>query len=143
MIPDKARTFLENNHAAILSTYRRNGAAQMSLVTVGLYEDGVAFTTTGGRAKHKNMERDPRCTIMVAMDTWRGYVVLEGRPKIYSPRNTDSDDLRLRLRDVYRAARGGEEHPNWDEYDQAMRDENRSVVVVAPDSVYGHRSVMN
>jgi PPOX class probable F420-dependent enzyme len=142
MIPDKARTFLENNHSGILSTYKKNGAAQMSLVTGGLYEDGVAFTTTGSRAKHVNMERDPRCTLMVSMETWRGYVVLEGQPKIYSPKNTDAEDLRLRLREVYKVVRGGEEHPNWDEYDQAMRDENRSVIVVVPEKVYGHRSVM-
>ena len=43
--------FLRNNHDAVLTTFRRNGAAQMSIVTVGALEDGVAFTTTEDRAK--------------------------------------------------------------------------------------------
>ena len=57
---------------------------------------------------------------------------------ILTPENTDNEELRLALRDVYRAAGGGE-HPDWDEYDQAMRDQRRSVVIVAPEHIYGSR----
>jgi len=37
---------------------------------------------------------------------------------------------------VYRAT-AGKEHPDWGEYDQAMIDERRSVVLVLPDHLYG------
>ncbi|MCH9017550.1 MAG: hypothetical protein IIB89_07310, partial [Chloroflexi bacterium] len=40
------------------------------------------------------------------------------------------------LRDVYRAATGGD-HPNWPEYDQAMVDDRRAAVIVVPDHIYG------
>ena len=40
------------------------------------------------------------------------------------------------LRDAYRAC-SGEEHSNWEEYDQAMRDDRRSVIIVVPDHIYG------
>ena len=50
--------------------------------------------------------------------------------------NTGADELRLALREVYRTA-SGEDHPNWDEYDQAMRDDRRSVIIVVPDHIYG------
>ena len=53
-----------------------------------------------------------------------------------SPESSPAEELRLALRDVYRAA-SGQEHPNWDEYDQAMRDERRVAVTVVPDHIYG------
>ncbi|MCH8086990.1 MAG: pyridoxamine 5'-phosphate oxidase family protein, partial [Chloroflexi bacterium] len=60
MLSEKARKFLSENHNGVLTTFRRNGAAQMSIVTCGLYGNGVAFTTTADRAKLLNMKRDPR-----------------------------------------------------------------------------------
>ena len=49
--------FLENNHNAVLATFRANGAAQMSIVTVGLLKNSAAFSTTEERAKLKNLKR--------------------------------------------------------------------------------------
>ena len=111
----------------------------MSIVTVGAYRDGVAFTTTEDRAKLNNLKRNPRCSILVSKDNWWGYVVLEGNAQVLSADNTDADELRQALRDVYRSA-SGTEHPNWDEYDQAMVDDRRAAVVVVPDHVYGTAS---
>ena len=50
--------------------------------------------------------------------------------------NTDAEELRLALRDVYRAA-SDEEHSDWDEYDRAMVDDRRAAVVVVPEHIYG------
>ena len=136
MVLDKVRDFLDTNHRGVLTTFRKNSAVQMSIVSCGQFRDGVAFTTTAGRAKLANVERNSRCSLMVSQDDWWGYVVLEGHAKVLSPENTDADELRLAFRDVYRAAGGGE-HSNWEEYDQAMRDQRRSVVVVVPEYIYG------
>ncbi len=132
----KVREFVAGNHKAVLSTFRRDGATQMSIVTCGPYGEGVAFSTTGDRAKLRNLERNPRCSILVSKDDWWGYVVLEGRAKIISSKTAGPDELRDAMRDVYRAA-SGKEHPDWDEYDEAMRNENRVTVIVVPDRVYG------
>jgi hypothetical protein len=51
MLPNSVRKFATENHRAVLTTFTRSGAAQMSIITVGPYRDGIAFTTTGGRAK--------------------------------------------------------------------------------------------
>jgi len=134
-LSDRLRAFLKVNHRGVLATFRRNGAAQMSIVSCGLYGDGVAFTTTADRAKLRNLQANPRCSLLVSTPDWRGYVVLEGRGALWSPENTDAERLRLGLRDVYRAAGGGE-HPDWEEYDQAMRDQRRSVVIVEADHIY-------
>ena len=139
MLSESLRAFVAATRRGVLTTFRRNGGAQMSIVTCGPYREGVAFTTTARRAKLLNLKRNPRCSLMVSQEDWRGYVVLEGQAELLSPGITDAAELREALRDVYRVAGGGE-HPNWEEYDQAMRDEQRSVVVVVPDHVYGTKA---
>ena len=136
MLSEKASKFLSENHNGVLTTFRRNGAAQMSIVTCGLYGNGVAFTTTADRAKLLNMKRDPRCSLLVSKPEWWGFIVLEGHAEIMSPEDTDADKLRLALRDVYKIA-AGEDHPDWDDYDQAMIDQCRSAVIVVPERIYG------
>ena len=136
MLPESVKNFVSENHRAVLTTFRRNGAAQMSIVTTGAYSDGAAFTTTEDRAKLANLKRDPRCSLLVSHESWWGYVVLEGRARVMAPDNTDAAELRQALRDVYRAA-SGEEHSDWDEYDRAMVDDRRAAVVVVPEHVYG------
>ena len=136
MLPERVEKFVSENHRAVLTTFRRNGAAQMSIVTTGAYSDGAAFTTTEDRAKLSNLKRDPRCSLLISHESWWGYVVLEGRARVMSPDNTDAEVLRLALRDVYRAA-SGEEHSDWDEYDRAMVDDRRAAVVVVPEHIYG------
>ena len=90
MLPEKVREFVTQNHRAVLSAFRRNGAAQMSILSVGPYRDGVAFTTTEDRSKLFNLKRNPRCSLLVSQDNWWGYVVLEGRATVprYSPPTT-------------------------------------------------------
>ena len=136
MLTDAQREFLTNNHNGALTTLRRNGAAQMSIVTCGLYGDGVAFTTTEDRAKLRNLRRNPRCTILVGTDDWRNFVVLEGEARLVGVETVGADEYRETLRDVYRAA-AGREHPNWSEYDQAMLDDGRYGVIVTAGHVYG------
>ena len=51
---------------------------------------------------------------------------------------TVAEELRLALRGVYQVTGGGE-HPDWDEYDQAMHDQRRSAVVVVPEHIYGSK----
>ena len=136
MLPDNIREFCTNHHLGVLTAFRRNGAAQMSIVTCGAYSDGVAFTTTEDRAKLHNLRRNPNCSLLISADEWRPFVVLEGQARILSPGTTDADELRMALRDVYRAA-AGQEHSNWDEYDAAMETDRRSAIIVVPTHIYG------
>ena len=138
MISDPVREFLSQTSRGVLTTFRRDGAAQMSIVSCGPYRDGVAFTTTAERAKLNNLYRNPKCSLLVSQEDWWGYVVLEGRAEILSPENTADAELSTVLRDVYRTV-SRVEHPDWEEYDQAMRDDRRSAVVVIPERVYGTR----
>ena len=82
MLAEKVRQFVSRNHRAVLTTFRRTGAAQMSIIVVGPYREAVAFTTTADRAKLANLKRDPRCSLLVSQDNWWGYVVLEGQAQL-------------------------------------------------------------
>lgn len=135
MLPDDARAFLAENHRAVLTTFRRNRAAQMSIVAAGPYAEGVGLTVRGASAKLANLRRDPRCSILVSRPDWRDYVVVEGQARIMDWDNTGEDRLLQALRDVFRAAGGGE-HPDWAEYDTVMRAERRAAVILVPQHTY-------
>ena len=136
MISPDIASFLQQNHNGVLTTFRRNGAAQMSVITCGLIERGVAFSTTHQSAKFLNLRRDLRCTLLVSAPNWRTFVVLEGEATIMSDDQTDPEELRLTLRDVYKAA-AGKDHPDWNEYDRAMVLDKRVTVIVIPSHIYG------
>ena len=136
MIPENIKQFASETHRGVLTTFRRNGAAQMSIISCGPMREGICFTVTEDRVKLKNLRRDPRCSLMVSRESWWGFVVLEGRAQIISADNTGPEELRLALREAYTAA-SGEDHPDWAEYDKAMRDDRRSVIIVVPDHIYG------
>ena len=136
MLSDKVRTFLKTNHNAVMTTHRSSGGLQMSIVTVGLYGDGAAHTTTEERAKYKNLRKDSRCALLVSAESWRPFLVLEGNAVLMTRENTPPDKLRTAFRDVYRATQG-KDHPNWAEYDEAMVRDHRVVIITVPERVYG------
>ena len=136
MLDDKLKGFVAENRRGGLTTFRRDGAAQMSIITVGPYRDGVAFTTTEERAKLHNLRRNPQCSLLVAREDWSAYVVLQGAARVFSAGNTDGEELRLMLREVFRTA-AGMEHPDWVEYDRAMAEQRRSAIIVVPEHIYG------
>ena len=136
MLDDNLKRFVAENRRGVLTTFRRDGSAQMSIITCGPLRDGVAFSTTEDRAKLRNLRRNPRCSLLVAREDWSAYVVLQGQAQLLSADNTEADELRLALREVYRTA-AATEHPDWEEYDRAMVEQRRSAVIVVAEQVYG------
>ena len=134
---EQARPFLQNNHRAVVTTFQRNGAAQSSIVVAGAHEDNLVLVAVRGRsAKVRNLRRDPRCTVTATAADWRNYVVVEGQATLLDYHNTDPEEMRGKLREMFRAC-GDHEHPDWEEYDVAMREQDAVIVLVAPDRVYG------
>ena len=134
---EQARPFLENNHRGVVNTFQRNGAVQASIVVCGAYQGLLAFVSVRGRsAKVRNLRRDPRCTVVATASDWRNYVVVEGQARLLDYRNTDEEEMRRQLREVFRAC-GDRDHPDWEEYDQAMKEQDGVIVLVTPDRVYG------
>ena len=135
MLRRQEKEFIRKNCRGVLSTFRKNGAMQLSIVSVGAFKDGVAFSTVLKRSKLVNLNRNSSCSLLISTDDWSSYIVLEGRADILSNINTGPNELKEALRGIYREILG--EHPNWHEYDRAMIKDERVVVVVQPLHVYG------
>ena len=134
---EDARPFLQRHHRGVITTHQSNGAAHASVVVCGAYEGQAAFVIVHGTSvKARNLRRDPRCTVLAVTADWRSWVSVEGQAQLFDYRNTDGEALRVMLRNVYRAC-GDKDHPDWDEYDQAMREQDAVVVLVRPERVYG------
>ena len=133
----EALPFLQANHRTVVTTFRRSGAPQMSIVQGGPYQGKMVFVVRGNAAKLANLRRDPRCTVLAVSPEWSGWVAVEGTAATQGWDDTGPEELRLLLREVYRAAGG--DHPDYDEFDRVMREERRAVVMVTPENVYGLR----
>ena len=134
---EDARPFMESNHRGVINTLQRNGAVQTSIVVCGAYKGNAAFVSVrGNSAKVRNLRRNPHCSMLAVSSDWRGYVVVEGPTTLKDTGNTDAEELRVLLREAFRAC-GDKDHPDWEEYDQAMVKQEAVVVLVRPDRVYG------
>jgi len=133
---EDVRPFLERNHWGVVTTHRPDGAAHSSIVVCGSYEGHAAFVAVRGRsAKVRHLRRDPRCTVLAVTKDWRSWAAVEGEARLFDHADTDPEKIRNLLREVYRAC-GDKDHPDWEEYDRAMRAQEAVVVLVRPKKVY-------
>ena len=129
--------FFETHKRGVIATRRPNGATHSSIVVCGAYEGNAAFVSVYPRSqKIRNLRRDPNCTVLSVRDDWREWVSVEGQATLIDYNNTDAEEMRVLLRKVYMAC-SHTEHPDWEEYDQAMIDQEAVIVLVKPERVYG------
>ncbi|WP_331272440.1 PPOX class F420-dependent oxidoreductase [Motilibacter aurantiacus] len=117
--------FLRPRRKGLVITLRRDGRPQVSPVACGVDAEGrLVVSTYPERAKTRNAERDPRVSICVLSDDWNGpWVQVDGQAEVlHMPEALDA------LVDYYRALAG--EHPDWDEYREAMRRQGKSLLRV-------------
>ena len=122
---ERAREFMRVHHRAVLATRRSDGLPQLSPVTVGIGDDGRVLVSTRETAiKTKNLARDPRASLCVLTDRFFGeWLQAEGTAEIiHLP---EAMDL---LVDYYRLISG--EHPDWEDYRQAMVRDRRVIVAI-------------
>jgi PPOX class probable F420-dependent enzyme len=126
----------------VLSTLRRDGSVQASVVNAGVMPHPltgvqvVALVAVGGARKLHNLRADSRATI-VARAGWQ-WAAVEGHAEILGPDDqhpdVDSEALRALLRDIFVAAGGT--HDDWDTYDRVMAEERRTAVLLVPHRTY-------
>ncbi|MXY75781.1 MAG: PPOX class F420-dependent oxidoreductase [Acidimicrobiia bacterium] len=125
---DQALEFVTANHRGILFTHRSGGEPQMSPIVAGVDSDGYVVVSSRETAyKVKNLRRDPRASVCMFTDGFYGeWVQIDGMAEIASlPEAMDA------LIDYYRLLSG--EHPDWDEYRAAMREERRVLIRISPE----------
>lgn len=120
---DELLAFCRPRHRGILTTLRRDGRPQLSPVTIGIDPQGrMVIATYPGRAKVANLRRDPRASVCVLSDDWDGpWVQVDGTAEVL-----DLPEALEPLVTYFRVISG--EHPDWDEYRAAMREQGKCLV---------------
>ncbi|MGA7418191.1 MAG: PPOX class F420-dependent oxidoreductase [Acidimicrobiales bacterium] len=132
----EALSFVRENDRGVLVTLRSNGLPQLSnIMYVPDENDVIGISVTESRAKTKNLRRDPRASLHVTRADFYAYVVLEGTVALSAVATDPGDSVVDALVAMYRMARG--EHPDWEEFRQAMVDEGRVQARFRGDRAYG------
>jgi PPOX class probable F420-dependent enzyme len=118
---------VRQQHHAVLATTRADGSPQMSPVGVTADDDGRLLISSRATAyKTRNLRRDPRAWVCVLPEAFYGrWIQVEGEVEI-----VELPDAMELLIDYYRRISG--EHPDWDEYRQAMVAEQRVMLLLRP-----------
>jgi PPOX class probable F420-dependent enzyme len=125
---DELLEFIRPRHHAIVMTARNDGRPQASPVTCGVDEAGrIVIATYPERSKTVNARRDPRVSVLFLSDDFGGaWVQVDGTAEVLDvPEAVES------LVDYYRSISG--EHPDWDEYRDAMVEQGKSLLRVTPE----------
>ena len=127
---------------SVVVTRRADHSPHTTVVNAGVLphpltgSDSVAFVAAGGTRKLAHLRADPTIAVVVRAG-WQ-WTAVEGTAQLIGPDDPIPDvtgeQLRLLLRDIFTAAGGT--HDDWATYDQVMRNERRTAVLVAPTRVY-------
>ncbi|QNE48394.1 PPOX class F420-dependent oxidoreductase [Glaciihabitans sp. INWT7] len=119
--------FVRPRHRMLLATTRSDGRPQISPVAGGVDAEGrIVISTYPARAKTRNAERDSRASVLVLSDDWDGaWIQVDGDAEVlHMPEASDG------LVDYFRCIAG--QHPNWDEYREAMAIQDKSLIRITP-----------
>jgi PPOX class probable F420-dependent enzyme len=126
---DELLDFIRPRHHAIVITARADGRPQASPVTCGVDEQGrIVVSTYPERAKTRNARRNSRASVLFLSDDFGGaWVQVDGDIEVI-----DMPEAAEALVDYYRSIAG--EHPDWDDYRQAMIRQGKSLLRITPTS---------
>jgi len=123
-------------HHSVLTTIRRNGKPQLSNVLHYVRGDGVIIISTSAKtAKYRNLRREPWAALKVDAGNVWSYAVIEAEAGFSEVSAAPDDAAVEELVAYFRAVSG--EHSDWDEYREAMVEEQRVVVRLSPVRAYG------
>lgn len=119
--------FVRPRHRMLIATTRRDGRPQISPVSGGVDTGGrLVVSTYPGRAKARNVAANPHVSALVLSDDWDGpWVQVDGNAEVL-----DMPEAADGLVEYFRCISG--EHPNWDEYREAMRIQDKSLIRITP-----------
>jgi PPOX class probable F420-dependent enzyme len=133
-------TLAATTNKGVLVTLKRDGRPQLSniIYAYDALTRTVRISVTENRAKTRNLRRDPRASLYVTSEDFWSYEVLDGTATLSEVTTRPDDTAAEELVQLYRAVSG--EHPDWDDYRAAMVAEQRLVVRLAVEHVYGSAS---
>jgi PPOX class probable F420-dependent enzyme len=141
---DFAQLAARDHGLCVVTTTRRDGTMQASVVNAGVLDHPVAgypvvgLVARGGSRKLAHLRARPRATV-VARAGWE-WAAVEGTTELAGPDDAtpgiDAERMRLLLREIFTAAGGT--HDDWDTYDRVMASERRAAVLVTPRRIYSN-----
>ena len=122
--------FVRTRHHLVLVTTRADGRPQLSPVSGGVDAEGrVVVSTYPDRAKARNLRQSPEASVLVLSDEWDdAWVQLDGRAEVLDMPAPEAEDA---LVEYSRCIAG--EHPDWDEYREAMHKQGKSLIRLTPE----------
>lgn len=115
-------------------TIRQDGRPQSSDVHHAVVGETIVFSVRPDRAKVSNIERDERVAYHVSHEG--SYLSFDGTA-VVTPIATETHGPAMdALIDAFRAV-AKKEHPDWDEFREAMVREKRRAIIVTPRKVVG------
>jgi PPOX class probable F420-dependent enzyme len=133
---DDALDFVRERTHGILIATKSDGRPQSSNIAYAVGDDGIIrISVTDGRAKTSNLRRRPHASLHVNRDDFGAYAVIEADVVVTPIAASPDDETADKLVDYFRAVAG--EHPDWDEYRQAMVDDGRLLLELHPTRAYG------
>lgn len=128
---------LGEHDGGVLVTLKQDGRPQLSNVNHAYYPDEqvIRVSITEGRAKTRNLRRDPRASYHVTSDDRWAWTVADATAELTPPAAAADDATVEALIGLYRDVRG--EHPDWDDYRRAMVEDRRVLLTLHIDHVYG------
>ena len=133
---DEALAWVAEKTHGILITIRRDGRAQSSDISFTLKDGKFCISATASRAKTRNLLRDDRAVLHVTSPKTWSYISFDGTVEVTSPAQSRNDEVNQELAEIYQRILG-EEHPNWEEFQQAMINDGRLVLRFVPQSAVG------
>jgi PPOX class probable F420-dependent enzyme len=119
-----------------LATIKKDGRPHLSDVNYTAAPGLIRISTRAPRVKVHNLRRDPRASLKVTAPVGEGYAVVEATAEL-SPVSADRHDAIVEeLIEVYRLVQG-KEHPDWDDYRRAMVDDERLILRLHVERLYG------
>jgi PPOX class probable F420-dependent enzyme len=129
----EALPLLQENHTGVAISVTPKGRAQSTIVSTAVLGGKVGFASRPHTVKVKNIKRTGRATVTVIKFDTRRYVTVEG-PASIEPWQDTPAHIKC-LKDLYVAM---DRAPKDDEeFTRRMRDEQRSLVLVTPERLYG------
>jgi PPOX class probable F420-dependent enzyme len=78
-LPETAKAWFDSVEFATIATIEPDGQPQLSVIWISRDGDDLLVSTVAGRRKHRNLERDPRCTVLLfPKDAPYSYVEVRG-----------------------------------------------------------------
>ena len=129
----EALALLQNNHTGVAISVTPKGRAQSTIVSTAVLDGKLGFATRPRTVKAKNIQRTGRATVTVIKLDNRRYVTVEGPASIEPWQDTPAHIKRLK--DFYVSM--GRAKGTDVEFAKQMREEERSLILVTPERLYG------